>query len=119
MPYYGGDPYNHKEYLKMERVYREAETKAIFNSAVSAFTEHLISVHPSFKRCPIEGRQWQVWTKCFYPELMWELIGEVQVITCVCNDGVERTYEIRMIEPFCNEPKTQKCIGGWGLKFYF
>jgi len=119
VPYFGGDPYNFKEYLKMERLYYEAETKVIFNSAIKSITQHMITVHPFFKRCPIEGRRWLVRTKCFDPDMMWKLIIEVKSITCICNDGVERTFVIRKIEPLCNELKAKKRRGGWGLEFYF
>ena len=51
--------------------------------------------------------------------MMWKLIPEVKSVTCTDNDGVVRTFEIKKIEPLCNELKAKKRRGGWGLEFYF
>lgn len=103
----------------MERLYYEEETKVIFDSAIDSFSKYMLSTNPFFKSCPTEDRSRFVRTKSFNPEMMWKLISEVKSITCRDKDGVEITFEIKKIEPSCNELLAKDRSDRWGLKFYF
>lgn len=110
---------------KYENLLREKEvllkaSRAILKSAIKGTKKSIELFYPSLLKWDESRRYYQIWTERPFCEEMIEYLGkDIKSIKCLCEDGEERTFEIKKIEAFIGYGKRRNSIPKRCVNVYY
>jgi hypothetical protein len=96
-------------------------SKSIIKAAIKGTAKFIVLCYPYLLKWPDDHRYFQLRTKRrpFKEDVIEELGKSFKSLTCVCKDGVERTFEVKKIEAFLGVGKTRRSIPKKCVNVYF